>query len=241
MIEDRFIYALLPIPFIILTAIIFIRRKDLRRRIIKVGIVGGFAGWASNIWYFIDYWRPPSMVLGRPALFTIEDFVVGFTMMAVGMTLYPFLTGKKAPSIPKGRKKFLLISTILLWVLPFVFFVNILKFPSPFISFAIVSIYIIIMLVQYPKLIKQSLIIGGIFVALGGLVYFFMFNIFSTGYLDRYFLLTDEWYNPTLLGFYPLLELLWYFTWGAFAGVFIDYLALRNAAKSQTKASKALS
>lgn len=226
MIEDRFLYAFLPIPFLFLVAIIFILRKDLRRRIIKVGIVGGIAGWVSNIWYFIDYWRPPSL-FGQ-AVFSIEDFLAGFGIAALGVTLYPFITKTPAVKSASFRKLKPLLITIGIWVACFVMFVNILKINSAAVSLSLVALYSIGMIIRYPKLLKQGLIIGGIFVLLGLLDYFFMFGVLSSGYLERYFLLTGEWYNPSLFGFYPLLEVFWYFTWGVFASIFVDYLALRN-------------
>jgi hypothetical protein len=239
MIEDRFIYAFLPIPFLILTAVIFFKRKDLRRRIIKVGLVGGIAGWVSNIWYFIDYWRPPSLF--GTAVFSIEDFIAGFVLAALGVTIYPFLT-KTAPPKLKGKARLKpLLLVIAIWVLCFVLFVNVLKFNSAPVSLLIVTLSALFMIVRYPALLKQGIIVGLIMAGIGGVAYFLMFEILSAGYLDRYFLLTDHPLNPTLFGFYPLLEVFWYFSWGLFAAVFIDYLALRAESKNDTKASKALS
>ena len=227
MIEDRFIYILLPVPFIILTIIIFALRKDLRHRILKVGLIGGIAGWFHDFWLLRDYWQPPT-IFGHAMPLSIEDFITGFSIAAVSVTLYSFITKTKPAStkgLPKNR---LLIQTILLWVLPFIIFVGFFKIPSPIVTFAIVMIYLAVMWAQAPRLIRQSLMIGGIFVVIGLLDYFLLFHVLAPGYIDRYFMLTDAWYNPTLLGFYPLLELVWYFTWGAFAGIFVEYLGRKQ-------------
>jgi hypothetical protein len=76
---------------------------------------------------------------------------------------------------------------------------------------------------------------------IGLINYFFLFHVLSPDYIGKYFLLTDQWYNPTLFGFYPLMEGVWYLMWGIFAAVYVDYLTLSTAPKSETKASKALS
>jgi hypothetical protein len=239
MIEDRFVYFFLPIPFLILSAVIFLKRKDLRRRIIKIGLLGGIAGWIANIWYFIDYWQPPSLF--GTAVFSIEDFLAGFGLAAVGATIYPFLTRTTPPrSVSKGRRK-PFIFFITLWVVCFILFVNVLKLNSAPVSLLLVTLSAVYIIVRYPILLKQGIVVGAILTVMGGLTYFFLFGILSTGYLDRYFLLTNHPLNPTLFGFYPLLEVFWYFSWGLFATVFIDYVSLRAESKKVAKASKALS
>jgi|GEM_PF-4357478 len=239
MIPDRFIYSLLPIPFLILTIVIFIVRKDLRRRIIKVGLIGGVAGWAANIWYFIDYWRPPSL-FGQ-TVFSIEDFVTGFALAAVGVTLWPLLTGHPYVKSVKGSKRKPLLWFTLAGIAYFVLLVNVFKVGSPVATLSLVLIPSIVMIVRKPRLLKQALVVGGILVVISFIDYFFLFHVFSTGYLQRYFLMTDRWYDPSILGFYPFLEAAWYFTWGVFATVFVDYFARPDVAKNETKASKALS
>ena len=239
MIPDRFIYLLLPIPFLILLIVIFILRKDMRRRIIKVGLIGGVAGWAANIWYFIDYWHPPSL-FGQ-TVFSIEDFVTGFALAAVGVTLWPFITKRPYVKSPKGSKRKPLLLFTLAGILYFVLLVNVFKVGSPVATLSLVLIPSIVMIARKPQLLKQALIVGGIVLAISFVDYFFLFHVFSTDYLQRYFLMTDRWYDPSILGFYPFLEGAWYFTWGVFATVFVDYFRRPDVAKNETKASKALS
>ena len=239
MVPDRFIYLLLPIPFLILLIVIFILRKDLRRRILKVGLIGGVAGWAANIWYFVDYWRPPSL-FGQ-TVFSIEDFVTGFALAAVGVTLWAFITKQPHVKSLKGSKRKPLIAFTLAGVVYFALLVNVFKVGSPIATLSLVLIPSIVMIVRKPKLLKQALVVGGILVAISFIDYFFLFHVFSTGYLQRYFLMTGRWYDPSILGFYPFLEAAWYFTWGVFATVFVDYFARPASTKNDAKASKALS
>jgi len=55
---ERIVYLLLSVPFLVFVGIIYAKRPDLRRFIIRVGVAGGIIGVLSEIWYFPGYWRP---------------------------------------------------------------------------------------------------------------------------------------------------------------------------------------
>lgn len=240
MVDDRFIYLLLTVPFILVMILIFVLRKDLRRRIIKVGLIGGIAGWTSNIWNLMDYWHPPT-VFGQTIL-SMEDFIVGFSVAAISVTLYPFLT--KTPALKGGvskKKSLITLIVALTWIACFIIFVNGFKFSSAAVTFFLFLISTVVILIQKPSLFRRGLITGAALFVIGFINYFFLFHVLSPDYIPKYFELTDQWYNPTIFGFYPFLEGMWYLMWGIFAAVYVDYLALATTPKSKTKASKALS
>lgn len=208
---NTYIYLLLSVPFLIATAVIYICRKDLRRFILKVGILGGIFGVISESWYFQDYWRPPSLFgVGVPS---IEDFLFGFGVVALGIVAPLFILRQKRPASSKHsvRRALLIVGIVvaLLIVLSAFFHIN-----------SIVSSCIIFVgiagfgLIQYPHLLRSALISSAALVIIATLTYAVLFLIISPDYLSKYFLLYGNLSAPIYFGFMPLTELVWYFTWG---------------------------
>src|SRR3989344_8307415 len=74
--------------------IIYNSRKDLRRRMLRMGIVVGFAGILSEAVFFQDYWHPP-LVLRFGRFGGIEDFFFGFAFGGICVALYDVVFHKR--------------------------------------------------------------------------------------------------------------------------------------------------
>jgi len=63
---------------------------------IKVGAVGGLMGVIAEVWYFRDYWRPPTLF--GEGVVGFEDYIIGFALFW-SRRLYPFLIHQKTDQL----------------------------------------------------------------------------------------------------------------------------------------------
>jgi hypothetical protein len=82
--------------------IFFYYKTDLRRRILKVSIIGGFSSFIAEYWYLKDYWKPPT-IIGN-AVISVEDFLVGFFIYGISVSVYNFVFKKYEPEENSEKK-----------------------------------------------------------------------------------------------------------------------------------------
>lgn len=222
---EHYVYLLLSVPFLVGTVIIYWLRADLRSLLLKVGLFGGIAGVLAELWYFVDYWQPLTL-LGKGVI-SIEDFLAGASIAALSAALYPAVTGTSAPRLSRHGWRTVAV-LFFVGLAAMLIGVNGLGWNSVAVSMTIIFLLAVFMIIRRPALWKPALMTGFSFVLLGGLTYFLLFGVLSPGYLEAHFLLTGHPLNPTLFGFYPLLEVWWYFSWGVFAPTLIGYAARRE-------------
>jgi hypothetical protein len=218
---DTYIYLLLSVPFLAATAIIYVLRKDLRRFILKIGILGGITGLISEIWYFQDYWRPPSLF--GVAVPSIEDFLFGFGVVALGAVAPLFIfRAKQSPQGEHNRRRILLLAG--LSVAALILLTSILHVNSIVTSYIIFIVIAVIGLLKYPHLWKQAVVSGVVLVIVASLTYAVLFLVLSPDYIGKYFLLFNHSAVPIYFGFMPITEVIWYFTWGLAVTVMHDLI-----------------
>ena len=219
---DRYTYLFISLFLFIPYFIIIFKRPDLRRKVIKTSLIGGVAGLIANFWYFRDYWRPPSL-FGNTVI-SIEDFLFGFLITGIAASIYDTVFNKKYVKKYKKRKKFFgnlfLIGVIILFI-----FNNWLGINSIFVSsFAFLGFSIIIISIRKDLIIPS--IVSGLLVTLIIIpIYIILFNYISPTYWDKYWLLANTSFGIEVLGNIPVTELIWYFTWGCFAGISYDFVS----------------
>jgi hypothetical protein len=219
---DRYTYLFISLFLFIPWFIIIFKRPDLRRKVIKTSLIGGVAGLIANFWYFRDYWRPPSL-FGNTVI-SIEDFLFGFLITGIAASIYDPVFNKKYVKKHKKRKKFFgnlfLIGVIILFI-----FNNWLGINSIFVSsFAFLGFSIIIVSIRKDLIIPS--IVSGLLVTLIIIpIYIILFNYISPTYWDKYWLLANTSFGIEILGNIPVTELIWYFTWGCFAGISYDFVS----------------
>lgn len=212
-------YFLLGVFLAIPWLIIFYFRKNLRRRILIASAIGAPFGFI-NSWFRIDYWNPPELFFFH--IMSIEDVLFAFTTTGISVTIFDALFTEKQVQTEKSRTA---LSSIFIpfIILSFFFLHNYLGINSMF-MWAIPMIFLAIVVV----IIRNDLLIPSILSAILSMliaipIYIILFNYISTDYWDKYWYLNGTAYDTSILGNVPLMELLWYFSWGCFSGVMYDF------------------
>ncbi len=187
--------------------------------LLKVSAIGGLAGLISEMWYFNDYWRPPTL-LGNSKI-SIEDFLFGFSFTGIAALVYKVIV-RKRPIQAKSRKKLFLLFFII-GFLSLLLFSNLLKINSIFVSSIAFLAFSMLMVLLRKDLIIQAVMSGLLSLAIIIPVYIFLFDVLSPHYWSNYWLLSNTIFGMKILGNIPLTELLWYFSWGCFAGIAFDF------------------
>ena len=197
--------------------IFFYYKSDLRRRILKVSIIGGFSSFIAEYWYLKDYWKPPT-IIGN-AVISVEDFLVGFFIYGISISVYNFAFKKYEPeeNSEKPQKTlfsiFLTIGIIAMIILPIYGYNSMLVSPALFLLFTIIIIII------RKDLLQKALFSGILLLAIALPIYLLLFVIIAPTYWQNYWLLSKTKYGITVLGNIPFIEIIWYFSWGSFCGV----------------------
>ncbi len=219
--NDSYIYLAMGVGFLLPVVVITMLRPDLLKIIFKVGILGGITGLIIEYWYFQDYWRPPSLF--GVAVPSVEDFVVGFALAALASTVFWVISKQRQP-VNKGKffRRFIPLAGVAL--IGIVVLSDVVGINSGIATYIVLSGATIFILVQKPFLWKKALVTAGCLVALSLIIYAILFGMLSPDYLDKYFLIVQHSWNPTLFGFFPLSELLWYALCGLSTGLIYDYV-----------------
>ncbi len=83
---QRYLYLSLAGLVCLGSLVVAITRPDLRRPIMIAGLAGGLIEAVSELWYFHDYWHPPTLL----AFPTPEDLLYGFGVTALAVCAVPF-------------------------------------------------------------------------------------------------------------------------------------------------------
>ena len=227
---ETYTYFLLGAFLIVVSCIIYYLRKDLRSRMIKVCLLAAPFGFI-NMWFRIDYWNPPELFFFH--IMSIEDVLFSIGSTGISVTIYDALFTKEQVKTEKSRKK-LSVLFIPIIIISFFFLHGYLKLNSMFmwaIPFIVLAIIVVII---RKDLIIPSIISGILSMLIAIPIYIILFNYISPEYWDKYWFLNGTKYETSILGNIPLMELLWYFSWGCFSGVMYDF------AKGTTKVYKKL-
>ncbi|HAH54441.1 MAG TPA: hypothetical protein DCM02_03925 [Flavobacterium sp.] len=218
--DNKYVYLITGIFSFLIWILFYALRKDLRRKLIKVSLFGGFAGLISEYWYFKDYWQPHS-IFGIKTI-SPEDFIFGFSIAGISVVVYDifFKTTDEAFFI-NNKKIFGLM--ILMSIGSFFLFIDYLGYNSIFVTSITLIIFTIYMLIQRSDLWKEALFSGLIVLIMAFVSYHIIFNFIFLDFWDKYWLLSKTKYGITIYGNIPLTELLWYWTWGSFAGVAYNF------------------
>jgi len=212
---DTYTYLLIPALFFIPWLCIYGFKKNVRKKMLKTSIMAGFAGFIAEYWYFKDYWQPETL-FGNSVI-SIEDFLFGFTITGIAVSIYEAAFDVKTMPVYKSRKKlfgyFFLAGVLCMMVFNILLGVN-----SIVVSCAAFVIFTVLMTAIRPDLLRQSLLSGVLTLVVVIPVYALLFNVVSPYYWDEHWLLAKTRLGVTILGNIPVTELVWYFSWGCFCG-----------------------
>lgn len=223
-------YFFIPMLLFPFWAIIYISRKDLRKKLFKSGIIGMICGLLSEIWFKNDYWNPVSILTNYNTF--IEDGLCGFLCVSVSCTLYDFLAFRK--DIKSGRTKYgEAVMLFLVGLLLIILLSNCLKINS-MISFCLIffttSLYIFY---RRKELFVQSLISGLLFALVMLFIYSISYIIFIPDFWEKS-LIESQLTQSRIFNSFPSIEIIWYFFWGLFVGPFFDYIGAHEKEKLET-------
>lgn len=231
---DTYTYLLISLLLFVPWLTIYSYGKGLRKKMLKVSIMGGLAGFIAEYWYFKDYWHPPTL-MGQ-SIISIEDFLFGFTIMGIAVSVYEFVFSIKKQSVYKNRRK-LFGRMFLVGVLSLMLFNIVLGINSIIVSCAVFAAFTIFILFLRPDLLLQAVTSGVLTVAIVLPVYALLFNVINPAYWDSYWFLARTKLGVTVLGNIPVTELSWYFTLGSFAGAAHSFASGRGQVKAAQSAS----
>lgn len=208
--SDIFIYLCLTLPYVALSIVIWVLRRDLRRTILIAAVIGAILGLVVEWWYLVDYWRPPT-ILG-PARQSVEDVLFGASSTVIAVTAAAFFLKEKLKPVTKSSLKKITLLAIVIFGLMLI--LTALGVNSIIASSGLIFLAGVYTIIRVPKLLRGALLSGTVLVILTFVTYSILFGIISPHYIEDYFLLTGEPWNPTLFSFLPVAEVIWYFSAG---------------------------
>ncbi|MBN3519008.1 hypothetical protein JYB62_03255 [Algoriphagus lutimaris] len=220
MLEDKYAYLCLALMYMVAWAIVY-WKNPWKKGMIKVGAVGGLMGIVAEVWYFRDYWRPPTLF--GEGIVGIEDYIIGFALFGVGGYIHSSFTKREIDYSRQTKAKnkeffyMFLIACASLTVFSIGFGIH--SGYVTFLTFFILSVYIWI---QRPDLIELSLISAFATLGITLLIYYINFNLLFPHFWDTYGMLDAPILGVKVFNI-PLSEMLWHFSWAMLCSMFRGY------------------
>ncbi len=208
------------VVFGVVWLVLFWVRKDLRREMLILSVIGGILFPLALI-YLPDYWYPDH-IIGHSLGLGIEDFLFAFSIAGIGAVLYEIVFSKthilcecrKRDS--KGLLFIIIVSVSVLLGLTFIFKFN--SIYSSYISFLIIFGYI----VYFRKDLFWQAIISGFSVGLLMLIFYQIWIKIYPGIIEHWWQLQNV--SGVLIFGTPLEEIVWGFTWGLVGGTIYEFV-----------------
>lgn len=231
-ISHKYAYLVATLLFFIPWTFLIIKRKDLRKEIITMGILFAFMSLATAYFWTLDWWKPITITGTRIG---IEDFILGIGNGGVAAVMYEWVFKK---TLYKSRSKPHNVGTVVLILFSFLIIVTLIYYFRLTSFFACITALIIasaILMFLRRDLLVSSFTNGLLTVALVLPVYYILI-LFSPGIVDR------TYFKDTLSGIrltgIPIEEIIFYFCFGFFAAPLYEYwqsLRLRNLSNKNNK------
>lgn len=201
--------------------ILFLLRKDLRKEMISLSLIGAVF-FPFALIYLPDYWYPDHIIHSDALPLGIEDFLFAFLIAGIGAVLYEAAFGKShllcecRRKNPKGLTAITAAAVIVL--LGFTFWFGLNSIYSSYVSFAIIFGYI----VYFRKDLFWQALMSGFSV---GLVMFLFYQIWIRLYPG---IIQHWWKLENISGILifgtPLEEIIWGFSWGLVGGTIYEFV-----------------
>lgn len=200
--------------------IFFLLRKDLRAKMMGLGIGFGINSLLLEPFTYHDWWRPLTITGTIPG---IEDFLFGFFTTGVAAVAYQVFFNKKImkPKTDQSKEKikrliFLLVTGYLLFFTSII----ILKLPSFYASMIAMTVVLAGILYQREDLTKTAVASAFLTLVIGFTLYWII-NLFSPGWIDAFWLFTAV---PRVMIFsLPIDDIIWFPMFGALVSVMYEY------------------
>lgn len=216
----KYYYLVYSLFFLTLLAGVLWQRRDLVKDALPAFIFGAIAGPVSEILYFADYWRPPSILsIGNVH---VEDVIFGVAIFGLALTIYPFVSSQKLGPVSSGNEKHLrTLGALGLGALWMIMLMGLLKLNSVFATSITFVILWLLICIRRRDLFWPGLITGVLFMGIALFVYGIFLNIFVTQQeMQAFWLLHGTRLGITIFGKVPVSELVWFFGTGTFLSIF---------------------
>ena len=219
MVNYQYTYLIWSGVFLLIWLLLYSWRKNIRKEMLVISFLFGFAGILAEIVYVQDWWKPLTIT---GTLIGIEDFLIGFFIGGVAAVIYEEVYKKKV--LIKKKSKIVNLSFLTLTILFIALFfgsfyiLGISSFYSSVIAFGFGIFFI---LSKRRDLIMDCVISGFLMLTVGILIYFIL-RFIQPGFIEEFWYLENVWYANLFLGI-PIAEYIWFFLAGAFIGPFYEY------------------
>jgi hypothetical protein len=217
---DRFVFLLMGLALLGVWGALWAARADLRGPMLKVSLVGAGAGLVAELWYFRDYWRPPT--LAGVARASPEDALFGFAVTGIAFAAHKVLF--RRAMTPGAPRRYPLTAALgLAGLAALIAGTAVAGINSIFVTSAAFVACALVMVALRRDLLGPAVESAALVVAAMLPVYLLLFDVLSPAYWDRYWLLRHTSWGVLVLGNVPVTEILWYASWGVFAGIAYEF------------------
>ncbi len=204
--------------------------KAVRQKMIKHGLIGAVIAMITEHIFIGDYWVPPP-VSDVQGFYSLEDFIYGFLLVGISLSVYNTLFRLK----PKDNyKKQRALSYLLVFLILGSFYLlsTIYHYNSTLVISLAMLFAALFMLTLRRDLWKKALFSGLTVLSLLLFIYVILFDLLLPGWWHRYWLLTDSGYAYYIMGI-PWIEYVWYFSIGFFMSIIADFSHGRTNTKAE--------
>ncbi len=218
----RYLYLTLGLIFLVPTVAVAVWRRDLRRSIVSVALLGALWGPISEFWFFRDYWHPAS-VLGTPIL---EDVVYGAGIAATASWIYKLVFRRTYSTSGRYPTRYgSLCGIVATYIVAMLVLEVGLGVNSILVAIGVYiasTAYILIRRRDLAVVTMLTAIMMGI-IALSGYGIGLNFLVPEPGTLSHLWFLYHRPLGITVFGYVPLTEVAWYTAWGGLLGILYEF------------------
>lgn len=230
MIPYKYAYLVANLLFFIPWAILFWHRRDLRKAMVIMGIIGAVGSYALEHYEIIDWWHPATITGTKQG---IEDLLLGFSNAGIATVLYVELTKKRFYHKHKSDHSHGLALLIAFTVFLFWLLFALLHLGTFLACIIALTVYSGVMLLYRKDLLISSVANGSLMV-LVVLPIYLLFAYTSPATVEKFYI------YPLVTGVrikgIPLEEFIFYFIFGLMAALMYEYwqgLRLRKFATAK--------
>jgi len=194
--------------------------KAVRQKMIKHGLIGAVIAMATEHIFIRDYWVPPP-VSGIKGFYSLEDFIYGFLIVGISLSIYNTLL-KLAPKDSCKKQRTLSYLLVLLILGSFYLLSTVYHYNSTLVISLAMFFAALFMIILRRDLWKKALFSGLAVLSILLFIHVILFDLLLPGWWHRYWLLADSGYAYYILGI-PWIEYVWYFSIGFFMSIISDF------------------
>jgi len=230
---EKYAYLLLGLSLLAIYLPIIWFRQDLFHASFKLGIVGGLTAVFTEVLFFRDYWRPITTVgVGR---ISPEDFIFGYTITALAIVIYPFVSRSGFSAARTTQKAKLYAKIFGFGAVTGLAGNLILGINSIVMSYLVSLTLVTILLVWRRDLWRLAICTMVLMVVITTLIYVVLFDWIAPDFWSKYWLLAGKWWGIKIVGNVPLTEIVWYASWTLFASIIHPFANNQHLVKLNTK------